>query len=273
MINVTPSGALIQGGKQQQLFVAYNRITQRYVADVENILAEAQLKKIDTDVVQKRVNNAYQVSVERTMDLLKTNPDAYATAYIIALGMQNETEESLQAKYNLLGENARNSIPGQRIARTLEHFASLAVGQIAPNFTVERPNGDALVLYDVPAKIKLVVFWASWDIASRQANPSLIKIYQQFRPKNFEIISVSLDNNRVDWERAIRQDGLVWTNGCDFCGRNAGVASLYLVGNITLPYTVLIDYENKIVAKGLIGKDLEDTIRQLSKKNKNIDKY
>lgn len=267
MVNVTPNGALIQGGEQQQLFAAYNRVGQRFIAEQASISAEARQPGADTDALQIRVDHAYKAFVDRTLELVKANPDAYATAYVIALGVQNETEESLQAKYELLGKNARNSVPGKGIAAALDRFGALAVGQVAPNFTVKRMNGDALTLYDVPAKIKLLVFWASWDAASRRENPDLIKIYQQFRPRNFEIISVSLDDNRFAWDRAVEQDGLVWSNGSDLLGTNSPVAKLYMVGS-TLPYTILLDGEYRIVAKGLLGKELRKAISDLVKSTK-----
>ena len=269
MINVTARGALIQGGVQQQLFSAYNRIGQDFAFEQAKIRQEVQQPGADLKVLQDRIDKAYAVSINKNLELIKANPDAYATVYVIALGVLNETEESLQAKYDLLGEKVKNSIPGKQLAAALDRFAKLAIGQQAPNFTTTRPNGNALTLCDVPAKIKLLVFWASDVPACRQFNPNLIKLYRQYRPKGFEIVSVSLDRNLFDWERAIEQDGLVWPNGSDLQGKKSPVAHLYMVGNMVLPYTILIDSENKIVAKGLLGKELEDSIRQLTKKKIN----
>ena len=268
MVNVTAGGALVQGGEQQELFAAYNRVGQEFAAEQAGVQAEAQRSGADMNALQARIDEAYRRSMAKTAELVKANPDAYATAYVIALGARDETEESLRAKYDLLGENARASVPGKRIAACLEQFAKLAVGQSAPDFTVKRPNGDALTLYAVTAKYKLVVFWASWDAASRQTNPQLIQLYQQFRPRSFEIVSVSLDDNRFAWERAIEQDGIsLWSNGSDLRGMDSPVAEAYMVGS-SLPYTVLIDSENKIVAKGLLGDDLRKAIADLAKKSK-----
>ena len=268
MVNVTANGALIQGGAQQQLFGRYNQIGQAYAAEQARLQAEAQQPGANVDALQAQIDQAYRNSLKQTDELIKANPDDYATAYIIALGARNETEESLQAKYDLLGGRAKATVPGRQIAAALQQFAKLAAGKPAPDFTVTRPNGDALTLYAVPNKIKLVVFWASWDAASRQVNPQLVALYQQFRPKSFEIVSVSLDDNRFAWDRAIDQDGIsIWSNGSDLKGLDSPVAKAYMVGN-TLPYTVLIDSENKIVAKGLLGSDLRNAIAELVKKNK-----
>ena len=99
-------------------------------------------------------------------------------------------------------------------------------------------------------------------------DPGFIQLYQQFRPRSFEIVSVSLDDNRFAWDRAIEQDGiLIWPNGSDLRGMDSPVAKIYMVGS-TLPYTVLIDDEGKIVAKGLLGDDLRKAVSDLTKKNK-----
>ena len=268
MLNVTERGALIQGGEQQKLFARYNQIAQAYTAAQAQLQAQAQQPGADVDALQAKIDEAYRNSLAQTDELMKINPDAYATAYVIAAGARDETEESLQEKYDCLGESAKATVPGRQIASYLERFAKLAVGQTAPDFTVTRPNGDALTLYAVPTKYKLVVFWASWDAASRQANPGFIQLYQQFRPRSFEIVSVSLDDNRFAWDRAIEQDGIsIWPNGSDLQGMDSPVAKAYMVGN-TLPYTVLIDDENKIVAKGLLGTDLRKAISALVKKTK-----
>lgn len=267
MLNVSERGALVQGGEQQKLFTRYSQIAQTFAGEQARVQAEARRDGADIQALQERIDRAYKESMDRMMELVKANPDAYATAYMISLGSLDETEESLRYKYDLLGENAKSSVPGKRVAKALARYAALAVGNESPNFTASRPNGDAFALHDVPAKIKLLVFWASWDDASRWANPELIKLYRQFRPKGFEIVSVSLDSDRFEWERAIEQDGLIWTNGCDFRGTGSGVAELYMVGNV-LPYTILIDRENRIVAKGLWGVELRQHISDLAKKTK-----
>ena len=257
---------------------------------------------VEEQELQVIVNNIEQMGVEPTNFDFSKRTNAQMKALIDSLRNNQDDKERLRyfveknerqkipVKYGVVrcfylqhfrtvfpssqeGERgiiASNSVPGRQIAAYLERFAKLAVGQTAPDFTVTRPNGDALTLYAVTAKYKLVVFWASWDVASRQANPQFIQLYQQFRPRSFEIVSVSLDDNRFAWDRAIEQDGIsIWPNGSDLQGMDSPVAKAYMVGN-TLPYTVLIDDENKIVAKGLLGNELRAAISDLTKKSKKV---
>ena len=266
MINVTENGVLIQGGKQQELLNRYLRVNQLFVSEQAKVAAEAQQPGANVQALQKRLNKAYETSVNATLELIKANPDEYATAHVIASGIQGETEEGLRSKYALLGKVARVSVPGKRIAVALEQYARLAVGEDAPNFTTERPDGNTFSLYDVSAKLKLVNFWVSTNPLCRQDNTDLVKLYLQYRPRGLEIISISLDDNRGDWRNAVGQDGMVWINGSDLQGFTSPIAREYMVHDV--PATFLVDAENRIVAKGLRGDALRDTVAKLLKKSK-----
>ena len=271
-LQVTATGAMVDGGgAAAELYKAFNKIGQDYAAKEAAITADYESDGSNpskTDALQFRLDEAYRSSVQQMLDLIQANADEYVSAYVVALGIQTDTEELLRRKYEALGEAAKATVPGKAVAEALARYGNLVIGKPAPDFTVTRPNGDALTLSAVPAKYKLVVFWASWDNASRAANPQFIQLYQQFRPRSFEIVSVSLDDNRFAWDRAIDEDGIsIWSNGSDLLGTDSPVAKAYMVGS-ALPYTVLIDDENKIVAKGLLGDDLRKAIADLTKRKR-----
>ena len=266
MVNVSGAGALIQGGKQQELLTRFTRVSQSFMAEQAKVAAEAQQPGANVQALQDRVNKAYEASVNATMELIKANPDEYATAHVIALGISGETEEGLRSKYDLLGEAARATVPGKRIAAALEQYEKLAIGEMAPNFTTEKPDGNTFSLHDLPAKLKLVYFWVSTNPLCRQDNTDLVKLYLQYRPLGLEIVSISLDENRGDWRNAVGQDGMVWINGSDLQGFASPNARLYMVHE--LPATFLVDAENRIVEKGLRGDALRDTVAKLLKKSK-----
>ena len=266
MVNVSSSGALIQGGKQQELLTRFTRINQAFMAEQAKVAVEAQQPGANVRALQDCVNKAYRESVNATMELIKANQDEYATAHVIALGISGETEEGLRSKYNLLGEAARATVPGKRIAAALEQYEKLAIGEVAPNFTAEKPDGNTFSLHDLPAKLKLVYFWVSTNPLCRQDNIDLVKLYLQYRPLGLEIVSISLDENRGEWRNAIGLDGMVWTNGSDLQGFASPIARLYMVHE--LPAIFLVDAENRIVAKGLRGDALRDMVAKLLKKSK-----
>ena len=270
-MQITADGAAVNGGGEAtRLYSEFNKVAQEYAAEQASVMTEYEKNTGNADVLQNRLDAAYKASVAKTIDLIKANPDNYVSAYVVASGIRSDSEELLRQKHALLGEHARATVPGKALEVALTRYDDLAVGKPAPDFTVKRPNGDDLTLSAVPAKLKLLVFWASWDAASRQANPQLIALYQQFRPKGLKIVSVSLDDNRFAWDRAIEQDGIsIWPNGSDLKGMASPIAEAYMVGGV-LPYTVLIDAEGNIAARGLLGAELRKTISDLTKKNKKI---
>jgi peroxiredoxin len=139
--------------------------------------------------------------------------------------------------------------------------ASLNEGGTAPDFTLPDVNGKQVKLSDFRGKILLVDFWASWCGPCRMENPNVVKVYNQFKSKGFEILGVSLDRDKAAWVRAIDQDKLTWTHVSDLKYWQCEAAKLYQVTGI--PFTLLLDREGKIVAKNLRGPALEAKVKEL----------
>ena len=158
---------------------------------------------------------------------------------------------------------AKASAQGKAIAAQIAKLESTAIGQIAPNFTITTPEGESISLYDIKGKVKLIDFWASWCGPCRGENPHVVEIYKEYHPKGLEIFGVSLDNNKEAWVKAIADDGLVWKHGSDLKGWQSAPAQLYSVSGI--PHTVLLDENNKIIAKNLRGDELKQKIAELLK--------
>ena len=69
MININSAGVLIQGGKQQELFTRYMRVTQAFSVEQTKVAAEARQPGANIQALQKRVDKAYESSVNATLDL------------------------------------------------------------------------------------------------------------------------------------------------------------------------------------------------------------
>ena len=271
MINVSERGALIQGGEQQEIFGQFNRISTRLLQEQERIQsaytrADQSGNKSEMESLMKQFEGVIAVARKEEKVLREKYSDKYVTAYVVTLGMRGDTEESLRAKYEALGEIARATVPGKRIAATLNQYLALKEGGVAPDFTAYKSDGNTFTLYGLSGKLKLLYFWTSENVASRQDTPELVKLYLQYRPLGLEIISISLDENVPYWRHAVGLDGMIWTNGSDLKGFDSEIARLYLVNDV--PYTILIDGENRIVAKNLRGKNLQKKVGELLKKGK-----
>lgn len=137
----------------------------------------------------------------------------------------------------------------------------LPVGSVAPEIRQTTPEGGTYALSQLRGKVVLVDFWASWCRPCRIENPNVKRVYDRFHKKGFEILGVSLDRDHTAWVEAIKADGLPWKHVSDLGFWNNAAAQEYGVSSI--PYTVLLDREGKVLEKGLRGNDLEAKLAAL----------
>ena len=271
-ISVSAQGAAIEGeGPAAQLLKEFERVGHDYA--VEKNRVEAEYKALEgggnaakVASLQARLDNAYKQSEDETLKLIKANADNYVSAYVVALSMTTDNEAILRVKYELLSPEARATVPGKAIAATLERYGKLIEGEVAPNFTLTKPDGNTFTVHGLPAKWKVLHFWAAQQGSSRRDNSDLVKFYLQYRPKGLEIISVALDESAAMWKQAVGLDGMIWTNGSDLKGMDSEIVRLYLVRD--LPAYFLLDAENRIVARDLSFPELRAKMAELTKKKK-----
>lgn len=135
------------------------------------------------------------------------------------------------------------------------------IGEMAPEIALNTPEGNVLKLSDLKGKYVLVDFWASWCKPCRRENPNVVRAYNKYKDKGFEILGVSLDRNRDRWLQAIQADGLTWKHVSDLKYFQCEAAVDY--GVSAIPFTVLVDKEGKVVAQNLRGPSLERKLEEL----------
>lgn len=151
----------------------------------------------------------------------------------------------------------------QNLTKQMEKARAKMIGAIAPDIGLPTPEGDTVRLSDLRGKVVLVDFWASWCGPCRRENPNVVALYNKYKDKGFEILGVSLDRNKQSWINAIQKDGLTWPHISDLKHWKSAAAQTYGVGSI--PFTLLLDKEGRIVAKKLRGPQLEAKVAQLLK--------
>ncbi|MEO8589035.1 MAG: TlpA disulfide reductase family protein [Flavobacteriales bacterium] len=137
----------------------------------------------------------------------------------------------------------------------------LPVGSVAPEIRQNTPEGGTFALSELRGKVVLIDFWASWCRPCRMENPNVKRVYEKYHNKGFEILGVSLDRAQDAWVAAIQQDGLPWKHVSDLGYWNNAAAQEYGVSSI--PFTVLVDREGKIIDKGLRSEQLEGKLAEL----------
>ncbi|MFA6200398.1 MAG: redoxin domain-containing protein [Bacteroidales bacterium] len=137
------------------------------------------------------------------------------------------------------------------------------IGEQAIDFTLANTNGIDVKLSDfIKGKEYILIdFWASWCTPCRGESKFLVQAYNKFKPKGFDILSVSLDKDKTKWLKGIDEDGLVWENVSDLLQWNSIVVKLYKLESI--PQNILVDSEGNIVGRNLRGDNLMQTLNEL----------
>jgi peroxiredoxin len=149
----------------------------------------------------------------------------------------------------------------RQIKQEEEINEAVGIGTIAPEIELPTPDGDTLKLSSFRGKYVLLDFWASWCRPCRVENPHLVKAYEKYQDKGFEIFQVSLDKKRDSWVKAIEKDQLNWPQVSDLKYWHSEPAKLYKVQAI--PANFLLDKNGRIVAKNLRGDALDAKLSEI----------
>ncbi len=202
------------------------------------------------------------------IDQLLNQIPANSRTYMLALGGVISGLES--KKSPLIGNYAQRYVDkykktepeaAAQLQQLLQMSASFITGAEAPDFTMNNLENQPVKLSDFRGKVLLIDFWASWCGPCRRENPHVVGLYNQYHEKGFDILGVSLDRTREPWVAAIEKDGLAWHHVSDLQGWSNSAARLYGVSSI--PQTVLLDRDGKIIARNLRGEALDAKLKEI----------
>ena len=140
--------------------------------------------------------------------------------------------------------------------------ASSGKGAGAPEIILPSPEGDTIKLSSTRGSVVLLDFWASWCAPCRHENPNLVKAYNLYHKKGFQIYQVSLDKTKEAWMKGIEDDLIgKWIHVSDIQYWNSKVVQLYKIESI--PSNFLLDKDGQIIATNLRGEALQTKLAEL----------
>ncbi|MBM3441630.1 MAG: TlpA family protein disulfide reductase [Bacteroidetes bacterium] len=136
----------------------------------------------------------------------------------------------------------------------------ILVGEKAPEIRLADIQDQPFLLSTLKGKVVLVDFWASWCMPCRMSHPSLVKLQKSYAPRGLEVVSVSVDEDRRAWMRAVKTDNLSWTQLLDVRSRQA---ASFAFGVKYLPNSFLIDKKGVVRGVDATGRKLMRLVEAL----------
>ena len=265
------SKSRVYGTKSNDDFIKYKSETKSLVDIMNNISSEAQNAIMSGDVVtamelEKEYNSKEREVMLYEWDFIVDNLDSYMSALLLEVFMiENKVnKDSIIDVYESFSNRIKVSDVGKNIADLLSQFEDpIEVGEIAPDFTAPSIDGPDVTLSNelVNNKVTLLDFWAAWCRPCRIENPNLVRLHKKYKDAGFDIIGVSLDRTREQWEQAVIDDNLPWTQVSNLNFWNDPVARRYSIRAI--PQSYLLNKDGLVMGKNLRGQELEDRILSL----------
>ncbi|GHT59454.1 thiol:disulfide interchange protein [Bacteroidia bacterium] len=164
--------------------------------------------------------------------------------------------EQNQPWFDEFSPEAQQSYYGQILKREL--FPKKFTGE-TPSFTVNNGETD-LSFADLAKGKKIIVidFWASWCGPCRKEIPELKKIYENFSSKGFEIVSISIDDNKSAWQKALSQEKMNWPN---FLDETKAIREQFNIRSI--PATFMVNETGKIIMENFRSNELSQKLGEL----------
>lgn len=227
-----------------QAIIKQSRFTIKYLVEHMGSLSSvyALYQKYDSEnlVLWKEQDLQYFKSVADSLEI--THPNSSLTLSLRADIDQREARFKEAAQVN-----------------TLLEMAGEETGLL--DLTIPDRDGNEISLSSLSGKVVLVAFWASGHSASIEAMMQLKSTYKLYHASGFEVYAISLDNNKIAWMNALDFNEFDWINVSELSFPDSNAALLYNVNS--LPTTFLINKEGDIVAKNLLGRQLNTWLDNL----------
>jgi thiol-disulfide isomerase/thioredoxin len=195
---------------------------------------------------------------EKCISYILSHPNSIISTYYLDIFEATWGKDTSANLYHHLSKQMQNTSFGKDVFGFITLSINPKVGDKYVDFTEPNVEGKNISLSDFKGKVVLLDFWGSWCGACREGNPKLVKIYNEFNAKGFEILGVAADVNKVSWINAIKKDRLPWQNVTDLQGWNNKAAIIYAINKY--PTNYLINKQGIIVGIDLNADELRAKI-------------
>lgn len=227
-----------------------------YINELHSLpsISNKTMKELNDFFISKGVERSDSV----LLNYSKLNSDSYITLWQLVSLLENDGYSSIKENiYKNLSPKIRNTYTGRKVEEILKSAKTSAIGQTFPALTLVDSNIQKTRLStgkNFHSKIVLVDFWFSHCNPCISQFSELIRLYNEYHIKGFEIVGISVDDKPLikDWESVVRNYKLPWIQYLDLKGVEAKKLSV-----VTYPSNFLLNQQGKIISKKISLKDLE----------------
>lgn len=264
-LSQSPSQVILRTNDFSQyrfLWLENNRMTLDATnSDFRNAkVVGSETEKLSTTLRQKIDTIPRSKRHKYRMEFINENPDKIFSAYLLSFYATTWGKEKTTELFDQLTENNKNSEFGKSTLRYIKLNKDPKIGEKFVDFEMRDTNGKKRRLSEFNGKLVLLEFWASNCGPCRKENPNLVKTYNEFKDKGFEIFAVSEDIKRESWLKAIEKDKLPWLQVSDL-NKNNTASLIYGINGI--PDNFLIDQNGVIIERNLRGEKLNEKLKEL----------
>jgi len=154
----------------------------------------------------------------------------------------------------ILGNSCIDNEKTVSLKEKTEAIKRMGKGQPAPHFIIKDIDNNDIDLNKIEAEFTLVLFWASWCSHCTTVIPELLNLYNNTSRDKLEIIAISLDTKKADWEQYLKHQKTNWINHASLKGWDCPTARSYFI--YATPSLILLDRDKNILGKPLSARDL-----------------